>query len=116
MSAEQPPPGRPGGEGPRRLEDEQIWRALREGLDAFSSAGSGGAESPHEGGQRCLELCPICRAADLVRATAPPELRGQLSDLQRELLLTVRAMIDHYLERADSRPRPGRGVEEIPIE
>jgi hypothetical protein len=46
----------------------------------------------------------------------PPELRGQLDDVGREALLTLRTLIDHYLERIDSRPEPGERVQEIPID
>jgi hypothetical protein len=112
-------PGPGAGEDPAKLSDEQLWRALRESLGAFGAAGAGaGDESghPHGAEQRCLELCPICRAADLLRASGSPELRGQLGDLQRELLLTVRSLIDHYVERLDARPDRRGGVEEIPID
>ena len=68
-----------------------------------------------EGELQCLELCPICRAADLLRATGPPELRGQLNEFQREALLTLRALLDHYIERIDGPPNPGDRVEDIPI-
>jgi hypothetical protein len=43
------------------------------------------------------------------------ELRDQLTNLIREFLLTLRSLIDWYLERLDSRPREPE-VEEIPIE
>jgi hypothetical protein len=43
------------------------------------------------------------------------ELQDQLTSLLRELLLTLRSLIDWYLERLDSRPREPE-VEEIPIE
>ena len=82
------------------------WRVLQEGL---------GSASHHAEGQRCLDLCPICRAADVLRGGGPPELRGQLSDFQREALLTLRALIDHYIERLDERPEAGGRVEDIPI-
>ena len=64
----------------------------------------------------CIEWCPICRTADAVRATASPELRDQWQAVQREALLTVRALIDNHLERLDAQPAPTRAVEEIPIE
>ena len=64
---------------------------------------------------RCLELCPICRGAELLRGGDAPELRGQLDDVGREALLTMRALIDHYLERSERAPR-GPRVEEIPID
>jgi hypothetical protein len=64
----------------------------------------------------CVEWCPICRTADVLRATAPPELRDQWQSVQREALLTTRALIDSYLERLDSEPDPGPRVQDIPIE
>jgi hypothetical protein len=91
-------------------EATEAWRALRDGLGAAAGA------SGHDGELRCVELCPICRAADVLRATGPPELRGQISEFQREALLTLRALLDHYLERLDSEPAAGRTVEDIPIE
>jgi len=43
------------------------------------------------------------------------ELRGQLDDVGREALLTLRALIDHYIERLDAKPSRTE-VEEIPID
>jgi hypothetical protein len=43
------------------------------------------------------------------------ELQDQLTNLIREFLLTLRSLIDWYLERLDSRPREPE-IEEIPIE
>ncbi len=64
----------------------------------------------------CVEWCPICRAADVLRATAPPELRDQWQAVQREALLTTRALIDTYLERLDGDREREPRVEDIPIE
>jgi len=64
----------------------------------------------------CLEHCPICRGAELLRSGGAPELRGQLDDVGREALLTLRSLIDHYLERAAAAERSGSRVEEIPID
>jgi hypothetical protein len=74
--------------------------------------------SPSEAHQsfECLEWCPICRAADVLRATAPPELRDQWQSVQREALLTTRALIDVYLERLDTEADRGPRVQDIPIE
>jgi hypothetical protein len=36
--------------------------------------------------------------------------------MQREALITTRALIDNYLERIDSEPDPGPRVQDIPIE
>ncbi len=90
---------------------EAAWRALRDGLGAASAAGA------HGGEMKCVELCPICRAADILRASGPPELRGQISEFQREALMTLRTLLDHYLERLDDPPGSAAGgVEEIPID
>jgi hypothetical protein len=74
----------------------------------------------------CVEWCPICRTMDVLRASTTPEVREQWQDIQREALLTVRALVDHYVQRlADERaaaqrppdePRRATPVEEIPIE
>jgi len=52
----------------------------------------------------------------VVRASAPPELRDQWQAVQREALLTMRSVIDGYLERIDTDRHAGPRVEEIPIE
>ena len=76
-----------------------------------SDPGSGG------GALHCVELCPICRTADLLRAAGgTPELRGQLDGVSREALLTLRSLIDHYLERRESDHEGRSRVEEIPID
>ena len=84
-----------------------------EAISAFAEAAARlNAQPEHE----CVELCPICRTADVIRATAPPELREQWQSLQREALQTVRALVDHYLERLDAEDERGARVEDIPIE
>jgi hypothetical protein len=52
---------------------------------------------------------------DGVRRAAPRELQDQLTHLIREFLLTLRALIDWYLERLD-RPQREPEIEDIPIE
>jgi hypothetical protein len=52
---------------------------------------------------------------DGLRRAAPRELEAQLTNLIREFLLTLRSMIDWYLERLD-RPRREPEVENIPID
>jgi hypothetical protein len=52
---------------------------------------------------------------DGLRRAAPRELEAQLTSLIREFLLTLRSMIDWYLERLD-RPRREPEVENIPID
>jgi hypothetical protein len=52
---------------------------------------------------------------DGLRRAAPRELEAQLTNLIREFLLTLRSLIDWYLERLD-RPRREPEVEDIPID
>jgi hypothetical protein len=52
---------------------------------------------------------------DALRLAAPADLQDRLTALIREALLTLRALIDHYLERLDAPPAE-RKVEDIPID
>jgi hypothetical protein len=52
---------------------------------------------------------------DGVRRAAPRELQDQVTNLIREFLLTLRSLIDWYLERLD-RPRREPDIEDIPID
>jgi hypothetical protein len=52
---------------------------------------------------------------DALRRAAPGELDAQVTKLIREFLLTLRSLIDWYLERLD-RPRREPEVEDIPID
>ena len=101
-----------GAEGAGAAPDaEALFRELR---DAFDQPGSeaGGTPIPHE----CLDWCPVCRTADVVRATMPPEVRAHWSGLQREMLLLLRAAIDAYVDRMDPTTRRPVPVEDIPID
>ena len=74
--------------------------------------------SRHSSQRECLELCPICRAADILRRThAPDDLKDSWQDVQREALLTMKSVIDRAVERMDSAPAEhGPQVEDIPID
>jgi hypothetical protein len=52
---------------------------------------------------------------DGLRRVAPRELEGQFTSLVREFLLTLRSLIDWYLERLDREEKPPE-VEEIRID
>lgn len=71
---------------------------------------------PHRIDHECLDLCPICRTADVLRATVPPEVQEHWHAWQREALLAVRAMLDHYLEGLEGKGPRGVAVEDIEIE
>lgn len=66
--------------------------------------------------RQCVELCPICRTADLIRTTAPPELKEQWETFQNEALTVLRSLIDSYIGRMQRSEGPTNGVEDIPVE
>lgn len=72
----------------------------------------GGPGSPPRG---LPDLSVILVVLDAVRAAVPRELQSQFTALLREVLLTVRVLIDRYLERLDGRS-PRSRVEDIPID
>src|SRR2546423_5223283 len=61
------------------------------------------------------DLSPLIAIVDALRRVVPVELQDQFTALQRELLLTVRALIDWYLERLEGSQR-ATVVEDIPID
>src|SRR3954464_12514356 len=61
------------------------------------------------------DLSPVIALVDAMRRGGPLELQEQVNALQRELLLTIRALIDWYLERLENSRRP-TVVEDIPID
>jgi hypothetical protein len=65
---------------------------------------------------QCLDLCPICRTADVLRATVPEEFRDHLHTLQREGLLAMRALLDHYIQHMERERARAEPIEDIPIE
>ena len=83
-----------------------------EGED-YTRAYGGGAPPPPRG--RGLDLSALFVLLDGMRRVLPRELEQQFTALVREVLLTLRALIDWYLERLDGRERAPR-VEDIPID
>lgn len=74
---------------------------------------SGRSEAPPAGGPPSLGS--LVMLLEALRGMVPQELERQFSALLREVLLTLRALIDWYLERLDGG-RDERRVEDIPIE
>ncbi|MGI8803638.1 MAG: hypothetical protein ACR2KV_15975 [Solirubrobacteraceae bacterium] len=70
-----------------------------------------------DGGDAQSELAALGRLLELLRATLPAELQEQLTDLIRQLLVVLRALIDWAVTRLE---QDGRGrelaVEDIPID
>ena len=67
---------------------------------------------PRSGGP---DLSPLFAIVDALRRGLPRELQGQFTSLLREVLLTLRALIDWYLERLDRGERKP-DVQDIPID
>jgi hypothetical protein len=116
-------PGRPAGPRPGE-EAQRFWdeyaRSTRHGGQREERRGGNGAGNGHAAdapAHQCLDWCPICRAADVLRSSAPPELREQVQGLQHDAIVAVRAILDAYIERSESRPDRGDSrVEDIPID
>ena len=70
---------------------------------------------PPRFGQPQLDFRPLFMLLDAVRRGLPRELEEQFSALLREVLMTLRALIDWYIERLE-RPRREPRVEDIPID
>jgi hypothetical protein len=62
-----------------------------------------------------LDFRPLFMLLEAIRRNLPQGLEEQFNALLREILLTLRALIDWYLERLDHRPAEPR-VEDIPID
>ena len=74
---------------------------------------SGSSPPPPRPGS--LDPAALFVLLDGLRRAAPRELEEQVTKLIREFLLTLRALIDWYLERLD-RPKREPEVEDIPID
>ena len=60
-------------------------------------------------------LAPLFAIIVVIRSMLPRELRAQFNALVREVLLTLRSLIDWYLDRL-GREEVASKVEDIPIE
>ena len=66
-------------------------------------------------GRPTADLQALVALLDLGRNLIPPELRQQLAELVKEILLLVRAIVDWYIERLEQRRKEPVEVEDIPI-
>jgi hypothetical protein len=68
---------------------------------------------PREAHDEVDALVSLLRA---LRELVPPELQHQVSELIRQLLLLLRAIIDFWMHRLDAPRAAGAEVRDIPID
>ena len=87
------------------------------GWDDFVRENGERTRAGADAGQRgpIPDFTPLIQIVEALRRAIPQELQEQFNALQRELLLTLRALIDWYLDRLD-KPELTPHVEDIPIE
>jgi hypothetical protein len=97
------------------LGDEPLTGAGESPWVRFDRGERDDGAAPPRTGPSLPDLSALLLALESLRSAVPRELSDQLAALLRELMLTVRALIDWYLERLDGEPADP-GVEDIPIE
>lgn len=93
----------PGNGSPDPTGADRFWGEFsrtRAGRSNPGGSGNGSGRERRDGGAECLEWCPICRSADLIRGTASPDLRGQLEAIQNEAFNVMRAFMAAYAEKS----------------
>jgi hypothetical protein len=61
------------------------------------------------------ELAQLVALVGALRELVPPELQQQVTDLIRQVLLLVRAVLDRWIERLEGERGSEPDVEDIPI-
>lgn len=110
--------GRPAGEpvdGPTPFDDLYAGARLEEAQSDPGEWSSRYGSAPPPPPRSPLDFSALFVLLDVVRKAAPAELQERLTGLIREALLTLRSLIDWYLERLDRSPREPK-VEDIPID
>jgi hypothetical protein len=88
--------------------------AARAAAERLAGEAGEAREPPRHGPHDELDaLVGLLRA---LRELVPPELQHQVSDLIRQLLLLLRAVIDFWVQRLDAPPTAGVEVQDIPID
>ena len=123
-----PPPRDPLGELRERLGATQAAaeRLAGEAAGAMRAAAEGrvppqGWAVPEDRAARQEEAQAVLALLAALRELIPPELQAQLTEVIRQVLLLVRALVDWWVERLDpEQPRPAAGpgedrLQDIPI-
>jgi hypothetical protein len=61
------------------------------------------------------DLAALVALVQALRDLVPPELQQQVTDLVRQVLLLVRALVDHWIEHLEGERGGEPDVEDIPI-
>jgi len=121
------PPDAPGGDpgwGERRRRPEPPPRASHDARpsdpppphgDPLFDEPPGASPPPFPPPRSGLDFSALFVLLDALRRAAPAELQDRMTAFIREGLLTLRSLIDWYLERLE-RPTREPKVEDIPIE
>ena len=89
---------------------EAAERLVREGVPPRGWEGSSPATGLSD------EVNALAQLLAALRDLLPPELREQINELVRQVLIVIRALIDFLVERMEERPRGAAPeVEDIPI-
>ncbi len=86
----------------------QAGKARDNGTGAEAGTEAANGSAPTEGhGHECLEWCPICRSAELLRHAATPEMAQQVLSLQKEAAGVLKAFLQAYGEKVEQDPAAG---------
>ena len=117
---------------PSRTTPEAL-QALRERLQATQEAAqqladdaardkppAAGWDVPHSAGRANDEIEQLIAVVAWVRDLLPPELRAQLAEIVKQILVFVRAVLDWWIDRVEREASSARSgsrddVEDIPI-
>src|SRR3954454_2219057 len=93
-----------------RATTEAAERLMRDAPPRGWAAPTGAA------GEARSEMQQLVALLDSLRDLLPPELRAQVTELVRQLLLVLRALIDFLVDQLERAPRGAEpAVEDIPI-
>jgi hypothetical protein len=109
----------------------EALQALRERLQATQAAAqrlaedatsgkppAAGWDVPRSAEKAGDELDALVHLVASLRELLPPELRAQLAELVRQILVFVRAVLDWWIDRMEEADKPSGGrddAEDIPI-
>src|SRR4051794_16162438 len=102
---------------PDPLEDlRERLQATREAAERLAGeVPPQGWAAPGDGRATAQELQALVAVLGSLREVIPPEIWEQVRDLVRQVLLVVRAILDHVVERLGSE-RPPRAAGQAPVE